>query len=240
MKRFLLFTLVIGLFAVQANAGIWELDRTTALRFQSISVAAPDTWDDFGVYDGYSTLHYSNGSPGAEYGATLPGTTTPLMSGMVGFVVDLDDTVVTSPVVDKIVIATIWDPAPVLSGAYDSIRTYAQNDNDDIWSVELFFKYKSYVTTGGTNIAAGERQSGYTSLAASGTATSLLTTPNAPAEFDLSYITDIGIRIKGNLISGDWPSDPDTTHISLVPVPAAVLLGLLGIGVAGIKLRKYA
>ena len=31
MKRILLFTLVIGLFAVQANADMWEVDRNTAL-----------------------------------------------------------------------------------------------------------------------------------------------------------------------------------------------------------------
>jgi len=30
------------------------------------------------------------------------------------------------------------------------------------------------------------------------------------------------------------------SHLYLVPVPAAVLLGMLGLGVAGIKLRKYA
>ncbi len=28
--------------------------------------------------------------------------------------------------------------------------------------------------------------------------------------------------------------------VSLVPVPGAVLLGILGIGVAGLKLRKFA
>lgn len=34
--------------------------------------------------------------------------------------------------------------------------------------------------------------------------------------------------------------DPRQDQLVLVPVPAAVLLGILGLGVAGIKLRKYA
>jgi len=38
----------------------------------------------------------------------------------------------------------------------------------------------------------------------------------------------------------DYPSYSDDFHVSLVPVPAAVILGMLGLGAAGWKLRKFA
>jgi hypothetical protein len=57
---------------------------------------------------------------------------------------------------------------------------------------------------------------------------------------DTDDIDDIGFYIKDDFLGGDYPSDPDAYHISVVPVPGAVLLGILGLGVAGIKLRKYA
>jgi hypothetical protein len=236
MKRFLLFTLVMSLFAVQANAAFWELDRDTALQFQNISVPSPDYWVDFGIYDGYNNLYFSNGTPSTDYGATFPGTSDPLMSGQVGFVASLYDE---DNDLNKEVIATIYAGSnPGLSGSYDGIMSYVQNDNDDIWAVELFYKY-SYIPSGGGSPVTGEEKSGFTILTGGGIATNLYT--GAPySNFDLTNVTDIGIRVKGNLVSGSYPSDPDTFHISLVPVPAAVILGILGMGVAGLKLRKYA
>ena len=84
----------------------------------------------------------------------------------------------------------------------------------------------------------------YVELAGTGGSTNLST--GAPVGgLDLSTITDIGIRIQGNMIgltpgNSDYPSNPDAFHFSVVPVPAAVLLGILGLSVAGIKLRKHA
>ena len=78
MKRILLFTLVIGLFAVQANAALWELDRTTALGFTTYSNIG-GAGDDIGllsVYDGPGNKVFTEGGV----------TTFDSMSGMVGFV----------------------------------------------------------------------------------------------------------------------------------------------------------
>ena len=47
----------------------------------------------------------------------------------------------------------------------------------------------------------------------------------------------IGIHVQG--IDGPWEDDASDTYI-LTPVPGAFLLGMLGMGVAGMKLRKYA
>lgn len=47
----------------------------------------------------------------------------------------------------------------------------------------------------------------------------------------------IGIHVQG--IDGPWGDDKSDTYI-LTPIPASVIIGLLGMGVAGIKLRKFA
>ncbi len=58
--------------------------------------------------------------------------------------------------------------------------------------------------------------------------------------YDYAYNSDFGPLTNAqrydNDFVGDFVSVPDTR----VPVPAAVLLGLLGLGAAGLKLRKFA
>ena len=48
----------------------------------------------------------------------------------------------------------------------------------------------------------------------------------------------IGVHVQG-IDDGPWGPDKSDTYI-LTPVPASVIIGMLGICVAGIKLRKYA
>ena len=48
-------------------------------------------------------------------------------------------------------------------------------------------------------------------------------------------VTEFGFKLEYQGIHGS-----DNFRISVVPVPAAVILGILGLGIAGIKLRKYA
>lgn len=48
---------------------------------------------------------------------------------------------------------------------------------------------------------------------------------------------DIGIFFGGSLARGTGTFNVD--NFSVVPVPAAVLLGMLGLGAAGLKLRKF-
>ena len=237
MKRFLLFTLVIGLFAVQADAALWELDRPTALGFRTYddfdggggdTVGTPGTTGSLGIYDGPG-LHATDGT---DWGSYLD------MSGVVGFVsgpmIDLGgggDNYVTAEVHSN--------GSPGLASAtYSGITSYFQNDNDDIWEVQLF-----YVDSGD----AGLHESAWVSLAGDGGSTYLTALDSDGVGglelLDLANITDIGFRIRGNMIgqtNSDYPSSGDAFHVSVVPVPGAVLLGILGLSAAGIKLRKFA
>ncbi|MHC4597300.1 MAG: hypothetical protein ACYS19_20435 [Planctomycetota bacterium] len=225
MKRLLLFTLVIGLFAVQADAGLWELDRPTALEFKTytdVDGNAGDSIGSLGIYDGPGSA--------ADWGTDFGNYTD--MSGMVGFV--------GGPMVDSggggdhLVTAKVHDTAPGLTdvATYDGITAYFQNDNDDIWEVQLF-----YVDS---TAGEGERTSAWTSLAGDGGATYLIASASAANALDIDNITDIGFRVRGDMLDGGYPSSGDAFHISVVPVPGAVLLGILGLSVVGIKLRKHA
>ena len=53
-------------------------------------------------------------------------------------------------------------------------------------------------------------------------------------------VHEVRIRMGRNFISDDLTPWQYIDNVSLVPVPGAVLLGMLGLGVAGWRLRKYA
>jgi hypothetical protein len=219
MRRILLSTLVIGLFAVQAKADLWQVDKSEALNFTSYAVTGGIEKSDFGVYDGRDTLV----SLAETYTSPTYGGKT--MSGQVGFSATL-----ATDKVDGYVTMDIYDDSPFLSGTgYDGISMYIQNDNQSDWSYQLYY-----------DIGSNEYTSGdFVTLAPGGTSTWLST--GAPSSFDLADITRIGFRIQGHMtgIAPD-PSTSDTFYTSVVPVPAAVILGVLGLGVVGIKLRKFA
>ena len=227
MKRFLLFTLVIGLFAVQADAGMWELDRPTALGFTTYTnlnfTGAGDSIGLLDVYDGPGNEYYDGGGV----------TGYSVMSGLVGFTTttfgDAGDAGAT-------VRAQIsYGGSPGLSGSpYDGISSYFENDNEDKWSVQLFYT---------DSVDAGLHESAWVELDGPGGSTYLTASASGNGLLNLANITNIGFRVEGNMIgqsNPDYPSNPDAFHISLVPVPGAVLLGILGLSVAGIKLRKFA
>ena len=70
------------------------------------------------------------------------------------------------------------------------------------------------------------------------------------ADLNLAHISSIGVIIGSNSSPDAWPPGGDVwgipnetgfkVCIDTVPVPGAVILSILGLGVAGIKLRKYA
>lgn len=222
MKRFLLFTLVICLFAVQANADMWELDKPTALGFTDNSIELGALSNPLSVYDGSTIKVYGPGPD--EFGP---------MSGQVGFYGGLTGNV-GAPTYGGAAILKIYDAKPLLTDTvdYDGITAYFGNDNNSKWSFQLFYVDSTEAT---------ERASAWVELGGSGGNTYL--TANASGVLDLDNITQIGVRIKGeNMGSTDkaYPSYSDDFHFSVVPVPGAVLLGILGLSAAGIKLRRFA
>ena len=106
-------------------------------------------------------------------------------------------------------------------GDYTGFRTFVGNDNDDIWNVRAFANAET--PTAWVELVPGE-----------GTWLELTFSEAALTTFGIDVMLDTGDG------SNDYPSEPDFFHVSVVPVPGAVLLGILGLGAVGIKLRKYA
>lgn len=223
MKRFILICIVVGLVAGQASAGIFELNKQTAKHLQQVSVSAGDTGNLALVIDkSPGTVWYSDNSLGNSYGT--------FMQGAVGYVGTLGDGP-DNDLLGTILIGANYSGSTILnslSGQIDKYRAYVANDNDDPWSIAVYLD-------DGSGIQYGSWQT----LAANTGAWSVL---NLGSTVDLSTVTDIGIAVRGTFtgVIGAQPSNPDIFHVSVVPVPAAVLLGILGLGVAGLKLRKHA
>jgi len=222
MKRFLLLGVLVGLFAGQAPAAMWELDKATALGFTTFSVTTGSMANSLSVYDGPS--------PGTRVFGTGPLLYGP-MSGQVGFYGGLAGDVVGGTATMEI----SFTGALALDGdPYDGIKAYLQNDDQSIWSFQLFYDDPT---------DGGERASAWVELAGLGGSADLTAPATGTGVLDLDDITNIGIRVKGNNMGGTnpgYPSYSDDFHVSVVPVPAALLLGLLGMGVAGLKLRRFA
>lgn len=106
--------------------------------------------------------------------------------------------------------------SPTLAG-FDSFGASIANDDDDPWTVQL------YAIDGG-----GTHTSGWIALGSN--SQTFLTVPSV----DFSTLSGLGFEVKGER----FPAD--NFNVSVVPVPAALILGLLGMGAAGLKLRRFA
>ncbi len=213
MKRFLLLTVVLAMMAGQANAAMYTLTEAYALTLDDVAYS-----DAGGLNFMPSTSPTTNNT---TYNGGGP------MQEEVGFFGSLDDTDA-----DSYAWVKMGDPGADLNldlSAYTDYLLPVANDDQDKWDVRL------HLTAGGT-----EYTSAWTELA-------------AVSDYDLvwdisgisglSDVDDIGFYIRGHLIgpgTTGYPSDPDAYHISVVPVPAAVILGVLGLAVAGWKLRRFA
>jgi hypothetical protein len=226
MKRFILFTLLIGLFAVQANADMYTMDAITAAQLRAVSWSGDTTTGNNEI--GY--IGYNPGAPAdwvfgdlASFGAT--------MNLAVGFRGNLDDTTGDGfASVNLGVPSTNTDLLTTLQGlgSFDGFVLPISNDDQQIWEFRL------YVNTKGSNYV-----SSWTPLAGLGTKATLSLPFGSSVDF--STLEDIGFMVQFNkATTGGGTNTSDDFHTSVVPVPGAILLGILGLSVAGIKLRKYA
>lgn len=211
MKRFLLFLAVVGMLAAQASAADWELDHPTALQFTSSALLPNTDGDTMGPL----SLHpFGTGG----YGSTWP------IGGTVGFKANLKDGLGG----DSVVGAEIYTSSPtgLPGGLWDGITAHFWNDNNSAWELQL-----SYTKTGA---GAGIYSSSWVPINPNNN--QYLTAASfGPSTLDLSTITKLGFNIR----HVSTPEFSDDFHVS-VPVPGASLLGILGVSVAGMKLRKFA
>ena len=230
MKRFILFCMVVALFAGQASADLYYMDTSTAADLGQLSVGGTSAEDT-------AVLNYVGYNPGGS-GDKISGTqdfygSTSGMYYNVGFAAYLQDTgggLEGAPDGDAWMKIGLLDSSTALGALISASDTYAgfalpvSNDNNSGWM------YKLYVdTTGGYYESAS-----WTPLGAD---VHVLLTLEFGADVDFGTLEDIGFIVG---FEGQALNHEDTSHTSVVPVPAAVILGMLGLGVAGIKLRKYA
>jgi hypothetical protein len=166
-----------------------------------------------------------------DTGALTLVTTDPIaynsgeMMGQVGFTGWLDSE---DNAADYLATIQIYENSNAgLSGTYsDGIKGFFANDNNSKWSVQMYYYIGTTPYTSGNFVELSPGNSTY------------LTISDAVI---LNNITEIGFRIMGNMtnLNGN-PSNQDFFHMSVVPVPGALLLGMLGLGITGLKLRKYA
>jgi hypothetical protein len=232
MKRVLLSVLVVGLFAWPASANMFTLNHDAAMMLWEIS------HDPVGPTHPVSELWLVTDSP-AAYGSG--------MQYQVGFMGVLHanptanpfawmrlggDGTTTNGADDVIGAALGTAPTSDLS-AFDTYYLPFGNDDNSKWSARLFL-----ATSGG-----GTYTSDWTEVAIGNSAVLQLSLAGVS---DLTHVTGIGFDLGGTMNGGAIggvpgnPSNPDDFHVSVVPVPAALILGLLGMGAAGLKLRRFA
>ena len=207
MKRFLLFCVVVGLFAGQASAAMYEVTAPVARTFTQLS---PITADNV-----LKLVIDSPGTPGSTTYSGLNGYGGDYGEGMlheVGFA----GHIMTGHVMLIGAAKTITSASGI-----DQIGMDLSNDNDDSYDYRAFARYSD------------------ASFSVSPVLLSLL--PDTAAfisvdldDLSLKSVVAIGFTIEIN----NRPSDD--FHTSVVPVPGAVLLGILGLSAAGLKLRKFA
>ena len=223
MKRFLLFALIIGLFAVQADAALWDLDATAARQFTQLSTNSA-------VYE----LQLVIDNPG-----TVGSTTYLEKAGFFGADGDVgtnDAIYGDTPMVNAVgfagsssnIVNLGHDPelwlGKALDGefaALDTLRIAVSNDNDDIYEYTAWYSADDLATiVQGAPLVLSADTHGAVSVVTG------------------AVVTHFGLTLELD----STESTPDTFHTSLVPVPGAVLLGMLGlsVSVAGLKLRRFA
>jgi hypothetical protein len=227
MKRFLLFTLVICLFAVQANAAMYlSLDDGLG---NTVTIGDGSSLD---INTNVGAITYS-GTLGAWNLNVTTGISKPFTGSVTNPMMDLNSVNASSSAGGQLTIKlTDTDFMP-----------------DPTWT-----STKLISAIGGTTIGTvsldqilDEGNAEFPLLGAAELSVSLAPVPDPAGAFSASGI-DLGSLVSGpfslteiavitHTRQGLTSFDASST---VVPVPAAVILGILGLSVAGIKLRKHA
>jgi hypothetical protein len=210
-----IIALAILVLPAVATAEIYEMDASTAADMRLLGVSPGDRGD-------LDYVGYNPGSPADKvFGiATEYGAGQNNMTYAVGFTGGINDDNQSGSA--ELVIGL---ERPGLSGNYDAYVLPIANDDDDV------FKYRSFIVT-----SQGAITSNWTSGIGTGDTTTLTIDTTG---IDYSDITSIGFVIQWDRsLNGNRAGDDYNT--SVVPVPGAILLGLLGMSAAGMKLRRFA
>ena len=147
--------------------------------------------------------------------------------------------------------STFWAIAPDLS-SYDGYALTFHNTNNSEWLVNVFINTgwqpsedDIYAQNGWTTIGKNEVKTVVLDFDNCETWTNDSYDGTGMTVTNLSHVTNIGFQVAGNMDEHPFyselnPTNPDTYHMDVVPVPGAVLLAFLGLSAAGIKLRRFA
>jgi len=231
MKRKLIKILCIAVFCISSSsafADLYTFDADTASQLRAVSfsdVSANNYLNWVGYNDG-TGMDPQVGIPvynpnNISYGAN--------MFYQVGFSGNLAADLGGADTVASVKVGalgkSILDEIKA-AGSFDGFYLPISNDDDYTWQVML------YAITDPQQVPSTDYYTDWVTLASDTQATLALYFHET---VNFNALLDIGFGIRSVATNPN-----DNFHVSVVPVPGAILLGLLGLGAAGIKLRKFA